>query len=94
MMKKLVYKIVSCFRIKKKAMPNSESVPKKDKKCIAGEFERCVICGAVTDEPISKPITLRKNYENGFGQMCADCAKMLQSSINKTEKHKSEKKQR
>lgn len=39
------------------------------------EFERCIICGALTCVPISMPIDLRENYVIGLGQVCAECAK-------------------
>lgn len=39
------------------------------------EFERCVMCGALTSVPISMPVDWRENYEIGCGQICAECAK-------------------
>ena len=39
------------------------------------EFERCVMCGALTCVPISMPVDWRVNYEIGLGQICAECAK-------------------
>lgn len=36
-------------------------------------FERCVLCGEVTDIPVSTPIDLREYYEVGCGQLCASC---------------------
>lgn len=39
------------------------------------EFERCVMCGALTCIPVSMPIDWRENYEIGVGQVCAECAK-------------------
>ena len=33
------------------------------------------MCGKVTGIPISMPIDWRENYEVGFGQMCAECAR-------------------
>ena len=38
------------------------------------EFERCVMCGALTCIPISMPVDWRENYEIGLGQICAECA--------------------
>ena len=35
------------------------------------EFERCVVCGALTCVPISMPVDWRENYEIGRGQICA-----------------------
>lgn len=39
------------------------------------EFERCVMCGALTSVPISMPVDWRENYEIGLGQICAECVK-------------------
>lgn len=39
------------------------------------EFERCVMCGALTCVPISMPVDWRENYEIGCGQICVECAK-------------------
>ena len=39
------------------------------------EFERCVMCGALTCGPVSMPVDWRENYEIGCGQICAACAK-------------------
>lgn len=39
------------------------------------EFERCIMCGALTCIPVSMPIDWRENYEIGIGQICAECAK-------------------
>lgn len=41
----------------------------------AEEFERCVMCGALTCIPVSMPVDWRENYEIGCGQLCAECAK-------------------
>ena len=35
--------------------------------------ERCVICGAETDMPITIPVDQRRGYIAGVGQCCADC---------------------
>lgn len=47
------------------------------------EFERCVICGALTCIPVSLPIDLRENYEIGCGQICAECAKKQQKAAER-----------
>jgi len=39
------------------------------------EYERCVMCGALTCVPVSMPVDWRENYEIGLGQICAACAK-------------------
>lgn len=44
------------------------------------EFERCVICGALTCIPVAMPIDWRENYEIGVGQVCAECAKKQRES--------------
>ena len=36
-------------------------------------FERCVLCGAVTDVPRQQPVSERKCYVPGAGQLCRDC---------------------
>lgn len=49
------------------------------------EFERCVVCGALTCVPISMPVDWRENYEIGLGQICAECAKkQREATIRKT----------
>jgi hypothetical protein len=40
------------------------------------EFERCVVCGALTCVPISMPADWRENHEIGCGQICSECASM------------------
>lgn len=44
------------------------------------EYERCIICGDVTDVPISTPIDMRENYEVGVGQICCKCAEKRELS--------------
>ena len=39
------------------------------------QFERCVLCGALTCVPISMPIDWREDYEVGIGQICVECAR-------------------
>lgn len=36
-------------------------------------FERCVLCGAVTDVPFQQPVSERKCYVPGAGQLCEKC---------------------
>ncbi len=50
------------------------------------EFERCILCGAITEIPISMPIDLRENYEVGVGQICDVCAG-VQHDIEVNEKN-------
>ena len=47
------------------------------------EFERCIMCGALTCIPVSMPIDWRENYEIGMGQVCAECAKKQQKAIER-----------
>lgn len=37
------------------------------------EYEICVMCGSTTDTPISLPVTERKNYIEGLGELCERC---------------------
>ena len=41
------------------------------------ETEKCVLCGAETNVPVDLHIDLRKNYVEGVGQLCDDCAKKI-----------------
>lgn len=43
------------------------------------EFERCVICGKLTNILISTPIDRRANYEIRIGQICSECARKHQN---------------
>lgn len=75
--KSIITKILNYFRehsvsIKKKEAEGVKRSPKTE------EFERCIICGALTCVPISMPINFRENYEVGCGQLCAKCAERLQ----------------
>lgn len=50
------------------------------------EYERCILCGTLTDVPVSMPVDLRENYEIGLGQLCSDCAFLqVKSAILTTE---------
>jgi len=42
--------------------------------------EKCVLCGAETNIPVDLHIDLRKNYVEGVGQLCDDCAKKIHYS--------------
>lgn len=37
------------------------------------EMERCVLCLQLTNVPQNTPISLRKYYVQGQGQLCAKC---------------------
>jgi len=41
------------------------------------ETEICVLCGAKTNVPRNLHIDFRKNYVEGVGQLCDDCAKKI-----------------
>ena len=56
-------------RCHNKDVNDGKSVP------LTEEFERCVMCGALTCIPVSIPVDWRENYEIGLGQICAECAK-------------------
>ena len=49
---------------------------------ITEDFERCVMCGELTDIPVTTPIQLREFYEIGCGQLCENCYKTLQIEMN------------
>lgn len=40
-------------------------------------YERCVICGAMTEVPQVVPIKNRSCYVEGCGQICRKCYEML-----------------
>ena len=41
------------------------------------ETEKCVLCDAETNVPVDLHIDYRKNYVEGVGQLCDDCAKKI-----------------
>jgi len=41
------------------------------------EMENCVLCDKETKVPKNLHIDLRKNYVEGVGQLCDDCAKKI-----------------
>lgn len=38
-----------------------------------GLYERCCLCGKVTDVLVSESVQLRRHYVQGVGQLCPDC---------------------
>lgn len=38
------------------------------------KYEKCILCGAVTNVPIASPIDQRPDYLPGAGQLCRECA--------------------
>jgi hypothetical protein len=47
------------------------------------EYEHCVLCGELTDVPVSMPIDFRNFYEVGCGQLCAACHMKIGKSSQK-----------
>ena len=55
-----------------------ENIGKATAKSTTDEnYERCVMCGELTDVPLSMPIESRENYEVGCGQLCHVCKAAL-----------------
>ena len=46
------------------------------------DFDICVMCGTVTEEPVSKPIENREFCEVGCGQLCRICYIKLHGEEN------------
>lgn len=44
-----------------------QNAPKRE------EYERCIMCGVLTNIPVTMPIEQRENYEFGCGQLCPVC---------------------
>ena len=76
---KFIKKILNIFMHKPYKRSKKEAI-KID--CIPSteEFERCIMCGELTDISITTPIEFRDNYELGCGQLCAICYKKLGKS--------------
>ena len=72
---KIFTKISQFFRGGNSCLPTKKEVDSVNTTPNTEEFERCVMCGALTSVPISMPVNWRENYEIGFGQICAECAK-------------------
>ena len=41
--------------------------------CGAERMEQCVLCGRVTDVPVSRPVAERTHYVDGAGELCSAC---------------------
>lgn len=41
------------------------------------KYDKCVLCGKITDEPEGRNISFRNNYVEGVGQLCYECAHKL-----------------
>lgn len=46
----------------------------------AEKTEQCILCGKDIGVPFSTPVSLRKNYLRGCGQLCEDCCAELNRS--------------
>lgn len=46
------------------------------------EFEKCVVCGCVTQTPIDRPVSKRANYVIGVGEVCSKCLMEVYCNIN------------
>ena len=75
MKNKIFDKILRFFRKPTTYQQSEKEIDSVDKTPATEEFERCVMCGALTCIPISMPVDWRENYEIGLGQICAECAK-------------------
>ncbi len=51
----------------------------------AEEYERCVLCGAMTETLATTPIEFRTNYEVGCGQLCVACYAKLKQEVTEEE---------
>ena len=51
----------------------------------AEEYERCVLCGAMTETLRSTPIEFREDYEVGCGQLCHSCYKKINTLAEQSE---------
>lgn len=80
MQPKLFTKIIKFF--KNRLSPLSKSKEEVVFIPITEDFERCVMCGKLTDIPVTTPIQLREFYEIGCGQLCENCYKTLQIEMN------------
>ncbi len=41
------------------------------------DFERCIMCGKITDVPRDMPIYKRIGYMDGSGQLCLECYRKI-----------------
>ena len=82
MKNKLFDKISNFFR-NSATYQQTKKIESTDKTPVTEEFERCVMCGALTSVPISMPVDWRENYEIGLGQICAECAKQQRKAIER-----------
>lgn len=81
MKNKMFDKILRFFRKPTTYQQSKKEIDSVNKTSVTEELERCVICGALTSVPVSMPVDWRENYEIGFGQICAECAKQRESTV-------------
>ena len=67
---------------KKKTFEKEKIHTEQHKKDYAEKTERCVLCGALTDVPIQQPVSERKYYIPGAGQLCRKCCMELYGTDN------------
>ena len=46
------------------------------------QTEKCVVCGKDTGVPVDTHIDMRKTYDEGSGDLCADCFIDVYKKIN------------
>lgn len=61
------------FRKFRSGRSQADPVPRRKKDV----YERCVLCGAMTDVPKTLPIDQRAGYVPGGGQLCRRCCREL-----------------
>ena len=62
------------MRLYKYAKPHQQVISEKATFVSESDMELCVLCGKVTDVPVSEPLEERMNYLPGAGQLCKECA--------------------
>ncbi len=45
-------------------------------------FEKCVVCGKITNTLINTPVDKRTNYVIGVGEVCSKCLLEVYCNIN------------
>lgn len=78
-MKKMFDKI-SCFFKNSTCQHSENEIESIEKTLVTENFERCIMCGKLTNVPVTMPIDWRENYEIGCGQLCVECAKKQQKT--------------
>ena len=53
-------------------------------------YDRCIICGMETAEPVDRPVEMRSNYICGAGQLCQTCFQSLLPDIQKSNRRLAE----